>query len=60
MVMDSQGLGCFVQCRVAFYVAGEVGALTNAFMLLVGYFQFMAKRLAIGTCNSLRDPHIPP
>jgi len=42
-------LGCFVQYRVAFYVAGEVDALVNAFMLLDGYFQFMAKRLARAT-----------
>jgi len=49
MVMGPQGLGCYVQYRVAFYVAGEVDALTNAFMLLDGYFQFMAKRLARAT-----------
>ena len=62
-------LGCFVQYRVAFYVAGELESLNNAFMLIDGYLQYKNKQLAratpfevhihphtaVGDLSSLRD-----
>ena len=46
---DPDNVGCFVQYRVAFYVAGEADSLSNFFMLLDSYFQFKAKQLARAT-----------
>ena len=65
----ANSLGCFVQYRVSFYVAGEIESLTNAFMLLDGYLQYKNKQLAratpfevhkhphtaVGDLSSLRD-----
>ena len=63
------GLGCCVQYRVSFYVAGELESLNNAFMLMDGYLQYKNKQLAratpfevhihphtaVGDLSSLRD-----
>ncbi len=46
---DPDSIGCFVQYRVAFYVAGETDSLSNFIMLLDSYFQFKAKQLARAT-----------
>ena len=65
----ANSLGCFVQYRVAFYVAGELESLNNAFMLIDGYLQYKNKQLAratpfevhihphtaVGDLSSLRD-----
>ena len=48
---DPDALGCFVQYRVAFYVAGEIESLTNAFMLLDGHLQFKNKQLVLKEKN---------
>ena len=46
---DPDGIGSFVQYRVAFYVAGDSDALTNFFMLLDGYLNYKSKQLARAT-----------
>ena len=43
---DPDGMGTFVQYRVAFYVAGDFESLVNYFLLLDGYLQFKNKQLA--------------
>ena len=43
---DPDSLGCFVQYRVAFFVAGEVESLANFFLLFDGYLVFKNKQLA--------------
>ena len=46
---DTDSLGCFVQYRIAFYVAGAMSALENFFMLFDGYMQYKAKQFARAT-----------
>ena len=46
---DPDGIGTFVQYRVAFYMAGDAESLTNFFMLFDGYLNFKAKQLARAT-----------
>ena len=46
---DPDGIGSFVQYRVAFYIAGENDSLINFFMLLDGYLTYKAKQLARAT-----------
>ena len=46
---DPDGVGCFVQYRAAWYIAGEVASLINAFLLFDRYFQFKNKQLARAT-----------
>ena len=43
---DPDTLECFVQYRVAFYVAGGESALQNFFLFLDGYLQFKCKQFA--------------
>ena len=43
---DHFGLKCFVQYRVAFYIAGKEEALVNFFLFLDGYLEFKAKQYA--------------
>ena len=43
---DHFGVNCFVQYRVAFYVAGKEDALVNFFLFLDGYLEFKAKQFA--------------
>ena len=43
---DPDGVGCFVQWRVAFYIAGDNDQLLNFFHLLDSYFQHKAKQFA--------------
>ena len=43
---DHFGLKCFVQYRVAFYVAGKEEALVNFFLFLDGFLEFKAKQYA--------------
>ena len=43
---DPDELECFVQYRVAFYVAGGESALQNFFCFLDGYLQFKSKQFA--------------
>ena len=43
---DPEGVDCFVQYRVAFYVAGREAALVNFFMFLDGYLGFKCKQFA--------------
>ena len=45
----ANSLGCFVQYRVSFYMAGEIESLDNACMLLDGYLQYKNKQLARAT-----------
>ena len=54
---DPDGIGTFVQYRVAFYVAGEADSLTNFFMLVDGYLNFKSRQLARATPF---DVHIHP
>ena len=46
---DPDSLGCFVQYRAAFYIAGGQDSLLNFFMLMDGYFQHRSKQLARAT-----------
>ena len=43
---DTDSLGCFVQYRIAWYVAGGMGALENFFLLFDGYMQYKQKQFA--------------
>ena len=46
---DPESIGCFVQYRMAFYVAGGEAALHNFFMFLDGYLEFKCKQFARAT-----------
>ena len=46
---DPDAVGCFVMYRVAWYVAGDMAAVVNFFMLFDQYLQFKAKQLARAT-----------
>ena len=46
---DTDSLGCFVQYRIAWYVAGGMGALENFFLLFDGYMQYKQKQFAKAT-----------
>ena len=46
---DPESVGCFVQYRMAFYVAGGEAALHNFFMFLDGYLEFKCKQSARAT-----------
>ena len=46
---DTDSLGCFVQYRIGFYVAGDVGSLVNFFLFFDGYLAFKAKQFARAT-----------
>ena len=46
---DPESVGCFVQYRIAFYVAGGEAALHNFFMFLDGYLEFKSKQFARAT-----------
>ena len=46
---DPDGIDCFVQWRIAFYVAGGEAALHNFFMFLDGYLEFKCKQFARAT-----------
>ena len=46
---DPDGIGSFIQFRVAFYVAGELDSFINFFMLLDGYLNFKNKQFARAT-----------
>ena len=46
---DPDSLNCFVQYRIAFYVAGGLGSLVNFFLFLDGFFQFKCKQFARAT-----------
>ena len=47
---DPDSLGCFVQYRVAWYIAGDtIDAVVNFFMLFDGYLQYKAKQFARAT-----------
>ena len=43
---DKDNCGCFVQYRVAFYIAGDEDSLQNFFLLLDSFLQFRAKQYA--------------
>ena len=43
---DTDNIGCFVQYRIGFYVAGDVGSLVNFFLFFDGYLAFKAKQFA--------------
>ena len=43
---DPESVGCFVQYRMAFYVAGGEAALHNFFMFLDGFLEFKCKQFA--------------
>ena len=43
---DPDGLGCFVQWRTGFYVAGSEEALQNFIVLLDGFFVWKEKKMA--------------
>ena len=47
---DTDSLGCFVQYRIAWYVAGGMGALENFFLLFDGYMQYKQKQFARRPC----------
>ena len=49
LIKDPEALGCFVQYRAAFYIAGGQDSLLNFFMLMDGYFQHRSKQLARAT-----------
>ena len=46
---DTDSLGCFVQYRIGFYVAGDLGSLVNFFLFFDGYLAFKAKQFARAT-----------
>ena len=59
---DTDSLGCFVQYRIGFYVAGDLGSLVNFFLFFDGYLAFKAKQFARATLDAndgslLYPPH---
>ena len=47
---DTDSLGCFVQYRIAWYVAGGMGAVEMFFLLFDGYMQYKQKQFARRPC----------
>ena len=43
---DNDSLGCFVQYRIGWYIAGDTDALVNFFLLFDGYLQYKQKQFA--------------
>ena len=56
---DPDGLGCFVQWRTGFYVAGSEESLQNFIFLLDGFFVWKEKKMARGQTYEVHVyPHL--